>query len=127
MPDLAARGGTLIAPAEVEAIERAALLEAIRALKRAGARPKRSIELFAFTSEEPTRFGIGCMGSRLMAGVSDTESDADYRHVSGNMGGVLSKARGDDPVRARADRPGPLGNRACSAVRRGAAAVPGRE
>lgn len=43
-------------------------LEAIRALQEAGFRPKRSIELIAFTSEEPTRFGIGCLGSRLMSG-----------------------------------------------------------
>jgi len=43
-------------------------LEAIRTLQSAGFRPKRSIELIAFTSEEPTRFGIGCLGSRLMSG-----------------------------------------------------------
>lgn len=43
-------------------------LEAIRALQQAGVRPRRSIELITFTSEEPTRFGIGCLGSRLMSG-----------------------------------------------------------
>lgn len=43
-------------------------LEAIRALRRSGFRPARSIELIIFTSEEPTRFGIGCLGSRLMSG-----------------------------------------------------------
>lgn len=43
-------------------------LEAIRALKRSGFSPRRSIELVMFTSEEPTRFGIGCSGSRAMAG-----------------------------------------------------------
>ncbi|HTX76675.1 MAG TPA: M20 family metallo-hydrolase [Terracidiphilus sp.] len=46
-------------------------LEAIRALKRSGLRPRRSIELVLLTSEEPTRFGIGCLGSRLLAGVLD--------------------------------------------------------
>jgi len=44
-------------------------LEAIRALQRAGFQPRRSIELVLFTSEEPTRFGIGCLGSRMMGGV----------------------------------------------------------
>ncbi len=44
-------------------------LEAIRALARSGYRPRRSIDLITFTSEEPTRFGIGCLGSRLMASV----------------------------------------------------------
>jgi ureidoglycolate amidohydrolase len=46
-------------------------LEALRALKRSGLRPRRSIELVMFTSEEPTRFGIGCLGSRLMSGTLD--------------------------------------------------------
>ncbi|BAF30214.1 Os12g0597500, partial [Oryza sativa Japonica Group] len=43
-------------------------LEAIRMLKRSGFQPKRSLEVIMFTSEEPTRFGISCLGSRLMAG-----------------------------------------------------------
>ena len=43
-------------------------LVAIRALQRAGFQPRRSIELLMFTSEEPTRFGIGCLGSRLLSG-----------------------------------------------------------
>lgn len=46
-------------------------LEAIRSLKEAGYQPKRSIELLMFTSEEPTRFGIGCLGSRLLSGTLD--------------------------------------------------------
>ncbi len=48
-------------------------LEAMRALKRSGFRPRRSIELVMFTSEEPTRFGIGCLGSRLLSGTLDPE------------------------------------------------------
>jgi ureidoglycolate amidohydrolase len=43
-------------------------LEAIRALRQSGFSPKRSLELILFTSEEPTRFGIGCLGSRLLSG-----------------------------------------------------------
>jgi N-carbamoyl-L-amino-acid hydrolase len=39
-------------------------LEAIRTLQRSGFRPRHSIELLVFTSEEPTRFGIGCLGSQ---------------------------------------------------------------
>jgi ureidoglycolate amidohydrolase len=46
-------------------------LEAMRALKESGFVPKRSIETLMFTSEEPTRFGIGCLGSRLLGGVLD--------------------------------------------------------
>src|SRR3982075_3121771 len=43
-------------------------LEAIRGLQKSGFRPRHSIELLVFTSEEPTRFGIGCLGSRLLSG-----------------------------------------------------------
>jgi len=53
-------------------------LEAIRALARAGWRPRRSIELVIFTSEEPTRFGIGCLGSRLLSGVLDAATASRY-------------------------------------------------
>jgi N-carbamoyl-L-amino-acid hydrolase len=44
-------------------------LEAIRVLQRLGFCPRRSIELVIFTAEEPTCFGIGCLGSRMMAKV----------------------------------------------------------
>src|ERR1700727_492411 len=43
-------------------------LEAIRPLPRDGFRPRSSIELLLLTSEEPTRFGIGCIGSRMLSG-----------------------------------------------------------
>src|ERR1700677_3966286 len=46
-------------------------LEAIRALKCSGFNPRRSIELIMFTAEEPTRFSIGCLGSRLLSGTLD--------------------------------------------------------
>ena len=52
-------------------------LEAIRALQQSGARPRRSIELVIFSAEEPTRFGIGCFGSRLLAGCLDPASLRD--------------------------------------------------
>jgi N-carbamoyl-L-amino-acid hydrolase len=61
-------------------------LEAIRALQRSGYRPRRSIELVMFTSEEPTRFGIGCLGSRLLSGSLSVErarslADRDRRSL----------------------------------------------
>jgi ureidoglycolate amidohydrolase len=46
-------------------------LEAMRSLKESGFTPKRTIETLMLTSEEPTRFGIGCLGSRLLGGVLD--------------------------------------------------------
>jgi ureidoglycolate amidohydrolase len=61
-------------------------LEAIRALRRAGFDPVRPIELLMFTSEEPTRFGIGCLGSRALTGSMSAEdlaalTDADGRSL----------------------------------------------
>jgi ureidoglycolate amidohydrolase len=58
-------------------------LEAIRALKRADYRPQRSIELVIFTSEEPTRFGIGCLGSRLLSGLLDPVVASQYKDRDG--------------------------------------------
>src|SRR5439155_529788 len=49
-------------------------LEAMRALRQSGFRPKHSIELLVFTSEEPTRFGIGCLGSRLLSGTCSADA-----------------------------------------------------
>ena len=54
-------------------------LEAIRTLRQSGFRPRHSIELLIFTSEEPTRFGIGCLGSRLLAGVLSPEAAGKLR------------------------------------------------
>ena len=59
-------------------------LEAIRALKESGFRPRRSLELIMFTAEEPTRFGIGCLGSRLLAGALPREKVAALRDREGN-------------------------------------------
>jgi N-carbamoyl-L-amino-acid hydrolase len=54
-------------------------LEALRAVKRSGVGLRRSIELVLLTSEEPTRFGIGCLGSRLISGTLDP-AKADALH-----------------------------------------------
>ncbi len=58
-------------------------VEAIRALQRSGFHPRRSIEVIVFTSEEPTRFGIGCLGSRLLGGVLSLERAAALRDRDG--------------------------------------------
>ena len=58
-------------------------LEAIRALQRSGFQPKRAIELILFTSEEPTRFGIGCLGSRVLTGTLSPEAARQLKDNSG--------------------------------------------
>jgi N-carbamoyl-L-amino-acid hydrolase len=67
-------------------------LEAIRALKRAGFAPRRSIEVIMFTSEEPTRFGLGCLGSRLLSGSLDGRKAAELLDGEGQ---TLEQVRAD--------------------------------
>lgn len=58
-------------------------LEAIRALQRANFQPRRPVELLLFTSEEPTRFGVGCLGSRLLSGSLSPEAARTLRDREG--------------------------------------------
>ncbi len=58
-------------------------IEAIRALRRDGFSPRRSIELIVFTAEEPTRFGLGCLGSRLLSGILPPAKAAALRDRDG--------------------------------------------
>jgi len=58
-------------------------LEAIRVLQQLGFQPRRSIELITFTSEEPTRFGIGCLGSRMMGAVLSPSQASALRDKEG--------------------------------------------
>ncbi|MEM9187152.1 MAG: M28 family peptidase [Planctomycetota bacterium] len=55
-------------------------VEAVRALGASGWRPRRSIDVVMFTSEEPTRYGVGCLGSRPE--VVDVGGDAGHGDVS---------------------------------------------
>jgi ureidoglycolate amidohydrolase len=74
-------------------------LEAIRALQRSGFHPTHSIELLIFTAEEPTRFGIGCLGSRMLAG---TLSPDAARKLTDKAGAIVEE------VRREAGMPGEL-------------------
>jgi N-carbamoyl-L-amino-acid hydrolase len=74
-------------------------LEAIRVLQKLGFKPRRSIELVIFTSEEPTRFGIGCLGSRMMASILTPQQALVLRDKDG---------QGLDELRRQAGFTGPL-------------------
>lgn len=65
-------------------------IEAIRALRKANFTPHLSIDVIAFTSEEPTRFGVGCLGSRGLSGVM---SAADFTALSDEDGVSFDDAR----------------------------------
>ena len=65
-------------------------LAAIRALQRSGFHPTHSIELLIFTAEEPTRFGIGCLGSRMLAGTLSPEA---ARKLTDKAGAAVEEVR----------------------------------
>jgi ureidoglycolate amidohydrolase len=69
-------------------------LEAICALQRSGFRPKHSIELLIFATEEPTRFGIGCLGSRLLSGTLSAEAAAKLKGGDGESVDEVRKKAG---------------------------------
>ena len=75
-------------------------LEAIRALRRSGFRPTHSIELLVFTSEEPTRFGIGCLGSRLLCGSLSAEA---AKRLKDNDGEAIEEVRRKAGLRGELD------------------------
>lgn len=60
-------------------------IEACRTIKENGISHQRNIVAMVFTSEEPTRFGIGCIGSRALAGhlsLEETKKLVDEQGVS---------------------------------------------
>jgi ureidoglycolate amidohydrolase len=69
-------------------------LEAIRALQQSGFQPQRSIELLLFTAEEPTRFGLGCLGSRMLGGTLNSAADASLKDSEGRTLAELRAAAG---------------------------------
>jgi ureidoglycolate amidohydrolase len=76
-------------------------LAAIRSLKRAGFQPVRPVELLIFTSEEPTRFSIGCLGSRALSGSMTPEALLALKDAEG---------RSFDDIRREAGFHGELAN-----------------
>lgn len=66
-------------------------LEALRAVKNSGVKVQRSLELILFAAEEPTRFGVGCLGSRAMSGALD---GAQLEALIDGDGVSLNDARG---------------------------------
>lgn len=85
-------------------------IEALGALKRAKFQPKRHLEAVMFNSEEPSRFGMACSGSRAMGGVLDAEKLQTLPDVlntsksffdAATQAGYGSEWRGENGSRAR--------------------------
>lgn len=83
-------------------------IEAVRSLREAGLRPRRSIEVIAFAGEEP-RFGTGCIGSRALVGELDRADLDRLRDRDGISLAEALRSSGLDPdalPAARLDRDG---------------------
>jgi N-carbamoyl-L-amino-acid hydrolase len=81
-------------------------LEIVRALRDAGIRPQHTIEVIDFLAEEPSEYGLACIGSRGMGGVLDarmldlTEPGGEklrdaLRRVGGDPDRLAEAKRGD--------------------------------
>lgn len=58
-------------------------LEAVRLIREAGISLRRSLVVVVYTSEEPTRFKLGCLGSRALAGRLDAAEAATLHDEAG--------------------------------------------
>jgi len=79
-------------------------IEAIRAIRAAGIRPRRPIEVVAWMNEEGSRFAPGMMGSAAFAGAAELGAFLDITDASGvSVGHELERMRKafpDVPLRA---------------------------
>jgi beta-ureidopropionase / N-carbamoyl-L-amino-acid hydrolase len=70
---------------------------AIDELRAAGFAPARPIAVAAFTEEEGGRFGVACLGSRLLTGAIDPETACGLRDGDGTALPDAMRAGGQDP------------------------------
>jgi N-carbamoyl-L-amino-acid hydrolase len=72
-------------------------LAAIDVLRSRGFEPARPIGVSVFTEEEGSRFGLACLGSRLVTGATTWESARERRDSDGVFLGDAVEAAGLDP------------------------------
>lgn len=58
-------------------------MEALRLIKESGLLHRRNLTVVVYTSEEPTRFGLSCLGSRAMAGELTLENTKKLQDKDG--------------------------------------------
>ncbi|MGY3516285.1 allantoate amidohydrolase [Micromonospora sp. PTRAS2] len=73
---------------------------AVDELRAAGVTPSRPLVVAAFAEEEGARFGVPCLGSRLLTGALDADRAAGLRDADGVS---LAEALGDRPAGPRPD------------------------
>jgi N-carbamoyl-L-amino-acid hydrolase len=81
----------------------ASALAAVDQLRQSGLAPARPLGVAVFPEEEGSRFGIACLGSRLLAGDLDPAKAARLVDVDGVSFGEAAKLHGLDPARIGRD------------------------
>ena len=75
----------------------ASALVALDLLKARHFAPARPLAVVVFPEEEGSRFGVACLGSRLMTGAIDADKARNLRDPDGNTFADIAKANGLDP------------------------------
>ncbi|GAB3561325.1 allantoate amidohydrolase [Arthrobacter alkaliphilus] len=75
----------------------ASALAAVDLLKSRGVEPRRSLAVTVFPEEEGSRFGVACLGSRLLTGAIDVDKARNLRDAEGNTFADVAQANGLDP------------------------------
>ncbi|MGP4020398.1 allantoate amidohydrolase [Saccharopolyspora sp. 5N708] len=78
-------------------------LSAVDILRDAGFRPRRPLAVLVFAEEEGGRFGVPCLGSRLLAGTIDPDRAGALRDPSGLTFAEATRSFGADPARLGRD------------------------
>ncbi|WP_461188826.1 allantoate amidohydrolase [Arthrobacter sp. Z4-13] len=75
----------------------ASALVAVDVLKARMAVPTRPLAVVVFPEEEGSRFGVACLGSRLMTGAIDPDKARNLRDPDGSTFADVARANGLDP------------------------------
>lgn len=78
-------------------------LAAVDELRRRGVRPLRPLAVTVFVEEEGARFGVPCLGSRLLTGALAPDRARALTDASGTSWAEAAESAGVDPARIGAD------------------------
>ncbi len=81
----------------------ASALVAVDILKARRFRPRRPLAIAVFPEEEGSRFGVACLGSRLLTGELDPDKARRLKDPDGNTYADVAAANGQDPRLIGAD------------------------
>lgn len=77
---------------------------AVDALRERGVRPSRPLAVAAFVEEEGSRFGVACLGSRLLTGALDADRARTLTDAAGTTLAAAMEGAGLDPVGIGVDK-----------------------